>query len=92
MTDSGGVIREAAELNIPCLVLRNEIEATTLLAAGKVRLVTTDFNRITSEATALIKNPGEIQKIRDLPFQTLHNVSEKIVLILVRHYYGKNLN
>jgi UDP-N-acetylglucosamine 2-epimerase (non-hydrolysing) len=54
LTDSGGVQEEAPALGKPVLVLREETERPEAVAAGVVRLVGTDFERIVAESTRLL--------------------------------------
>ncbi len=54
LTDSGGVQEEAPALGKPVLVLRDETERPEAVAAGVVRLVGTDFERIVAESTRLL--------------------------------------
>jgi UDP-N-acetylglucosamine 2-epimerase (non-hydrolysing) len=54
LTDSGGVQEEAPALGKPVLVLREETERPEAVAAGVVRLVGTDFDRIVAESTRLL--------------------------------------
>jgi len=54
LTDSGGVQEEAPTLGKPVLVLRDTTERPEAVAAGTVRLVGTDENRIVSEVTRLL--------------------------------------
>jgi len=54
LTDSGGVQEEAPALGKPVLVLRDETERPEAVAAGVVRLVGTDCDRIVAEATRLL--------------------------------------
>ncbi|HVJ24992.1 MAG TPA: UDP-N-acetylglucosamine 2-epimerase, partial [Burkholderiales bacterium] len=54
LSDSGGVQEEAPALAKPVLVLRDETERPEAVAAGVVRLVGTDFDRIVAEATRLL--------------------------------------
>ena len=58
VSDSGGVQEEAPALGKPVLVLRAETERPEAVAAGVVRLVGTDEERIVSEALALIDDPA----------------------------------
>ncbi len=84
MTDSGGIVRESAVLNVPGLILRNEAEATDVLAAGKMRLTSTKSENIISHAKVLIDNPPELEKIRKLPYDGGRDISQKIVSILCK--------
>ena len=54
LTDSGGVQEEAPALGKPTLVMRETTERPEGVAAGSVRLVGTDSNRIVSEAARLL--------------------------------------
>ena len=54
LTDSGGVQEEAPSLGKPVLVMRDVTERPEAVAAGAVRLVGTDPDRIVGEATALL--------------------------------------
>ncbi|MEU2202204.1 UDP-N-acetylglucosamine 2-epimerase (non-hydrolyzing) [Isoptericola sp. NPDC019482] len=54
LTDSGGVQEEAPSLGKPVLVMRDNTERPEAVAAGNVRLVGTDEQRIVEEVTTLI--------------------------------------
>lgn len=54
LTDSGGIQEEAPALGKPVLVLREETERPEAVAAGAVRLIGTDFDRIVAESTRLL--------------------------------------
>jgi UDP-N-acetylglucosamine 2-epimerase (non-hydrolysing) len=54
LTDSGGLQEEAPSLGIPTLVLRERTERQEGIAAGTLRLVGTDPDRILSEARRLL--------------------------------------
>jgi UDP-N-acetylglucosamine 2-epimerase (non-hydrolysing) len=54
VTDSGGVQEEAPALGKPVLVLREETERPEAVAAGVVRLIGTDFERIVAECARLL--------------------------------------
>lgn len=53
LTDSGGVQEEAPSLGKPVLVLRENTERPEALAAGTVKLIGTDTERIITEVTTL---------------------------------------
>ncbi|HEX5314074.1 MAG TPA: UDP-N-acetylglucosamine 2-epimerase (non-hydrolyzing) [Gammaproteobacteria bacterium] len=57
LTDSGGVQEEAPSLGKPVLVLRDTTERPEAVAAGTVRLVGTDEDRIVAEAARLLDEP-----------------------------------
>ena len=56
LTDSGGIQEEAPGLGKPVLVMRDTTERPEALAAGTVRLVGTDYDRITGEVSRLLDN------------------------------------
>lgn len=57
LTDSGGIQEEAPGLGKPVLVMRDTTERTEALAAGTVKLVGTDYERIISEVSRLLEDP-----------------------------------
>ena len=61
ITDSGGVQEEAPSLGKPVLVMRETTERPEAVAAGTVRLVGTDRERIVAEAGRLLDSPQEYQ-------------------------------
>jgi UDP-N-acetylglucosamine 2-epimerase (non-hydrolysing) len=58
LTDSGGVQEEAPALGKPVLVLREETERPEAVAAGVVRLIGTEFDRIVAESNRLLDDPA----------------------------------
>ncbi len=54
LSDSGGIQEEAPGLGKPVLVMRDTTERPEALAAGTVRLVGTDYDRITGEVSRLL--------------------------------------
>jgi UDP-N-acetylglucosamine 2-epimerase (non-hydrolysing) len=58
LTDSGGVQEEAPTFGKPVLVLRDTTERPEAVAAGTVRLVGTNENRIVDEVTSLLTDLG----------------------------------
>ena len=63
ITDSGGVQEEGPSLGKPILVMREKTERPEAVEAGTVRLVGTDVERIVSEATRLLEDPEEYQRM-----------------------------
>jgi UDP-N-acetylglucosamine 2-epimerase (non-hydrolysing) len=59
ITDSGGIQEEAPSLGKPVLVLREKTERPEAVAAGTVKLVGTDEDRIVEEAFRLLDDPDE---------------------------------
>ena len=58
LTDSGGIQEEAPGLGKPVLVMRDTTERPEAVTAGTVKLVGTDFNRITSAVSTLLDDPA----------------------------------
>ncbi len=54
LTDSGGIQEEAPGLGKPVLVMRDTTERPEALDAGTVKLVGTDYERITNEVSRLL--------------------------------------
>ena len=72
ITDSGGLLREAAWLGKPCIVLRNECEFPELVEEGRIKLVGRDEGKLRDALEARdwncrveLENPGTTQKILD---------------------------
>ncbi len=63
ITDSGGVQEEAPSLGKPVLVMRNTTERPEALAAGTVKLVGTDYEKIVQETGKLLTNRIEYEKM-----------------------------
>ena len=63
VTDSGGIQEEAPSLGKPVLVLRNKTERPEAVAAGTVKLVGTDEERIVTEAARLLDDPAEYARM-----------------------------
>lgn len=58
ITDSGGIQEEAPSLGKPVLVMREVTERPEAVAAGTVRLVGTDREKIVAETLRLLDDPG----------------------------------
>ena len=58
ITDSGGVVEEAAALGVPVLVTRRTSERLEAVEAGVAELVGTDPERIATAARRLLTDPG----------------------------------
>jgi UDP-N-acetylglucosamine 2-epimerase (non-hydrolysing) len=54
LTDSGGIQEEAPSLGKPVIVMRDNTERPEAIAAGTVKLVGTDYNKIISEVSLLL--------------------------------------
>ncbi len=63
ITDSGGVQEEAPSLGKPVLVMRDTTERPEAVAAGTVKLVGTDYDKITSSASELLQDMSVYNKM-----------------------------
>jgi len=63
ITDSGGIQEEGPSLGKPILVLREKTERPEAVEAGTVKLVGTDEERIVGEATRLLEDREEYQRM-----------------------------
>jgi len=63
LTDSGGIQEEAPSLGKPVLVLRNTTERPEAIAAGTVKLIGTDRDRVYSETRSLLVNHEEYHRM-----------------------------
>lgn len=63
LTDSGGIQEEAPSLGKPVLVMRNTTERPEAVAAGTVKLVGADAERIVFHATRLLDDRHEYQRM-----------------------------
>lgn len=63
LTDSGGIQEEAPSLGKPVLVMRDTTERPEALDAGTVKLVGTDYSKITAEVSRLLEDEEYYQKM-----------------------------
>jgi UDP-N-acetylglucosamine 2-epimerase (non-hydrolysing) len=63
ITDSGGIQEEGPSLGKPILVLREKTERPEAVAAGTVKLVGTDEQRIVEEASVLLGNSAAYEQM-----------------------------
>jgi len=87
LTDSGGIQEEAPSLGKPVLVMRDNTERPEAVAAGTVRMVGTDTERIIQAVSDLTDNDISYQKMA-----YAHNpygdgqASQRIVQALLKHF------
>jgi len=91
LSDSGGIQEEAAALNRPCLVLREETEWTRLVDAGKNFLVGTAPDAIVATAERLLEDPAWGAEIASRPAHLAFGASERIVGALWERLAGPQL-
>ncbi len=84
LTDSGGIQEEAPSLGKPVLVLREVTERPEAVAAGTVKLVGTDTQRIIAECERLLGDAGYYRSFsgRDNPYGD-GTASQRIVATLL---------
>ncbi len=82
MTDSGGIQEEAAVLNVPCLVMRDNTEWTSYVEMGKNMLLGTSYQKIIGIVNDLLDNEEKIDKIKMIKIPINQGASESIVSIL----------
>lgn len=63
LTDSGGIQEEAPAMDKPVLVLRDTTERPEGIAAGTLKLVGTDIEKITASIELLLNDPCEYDKM-----------------------------
>lgn len=63
LTDSGGIQEEAPGLGKPVLVMRDTTERPEALDAGTVRLVGTDYDKITREVSTLLDDASAYERM-----------------------------
>jgi UDP-N-acetylglucosamine 2-epimerase (non-hydrolysing) len=80
VTDSGGIQEEAPSLGKPVLVMRECTERPEAVEAGTVKLVGTATDRIVREATRLLEDDSEYQRMSRIhnPYGDGHS-AERIV-------------
>jgi UDP-N-acetylglucosamine 2-epimerase (non-hydrolysing) len=84
ITDSGGIQEEATGLGVPALVLREVTERPEGVATGALRLVGTDRARIVAEASRVLDDRTEYERMASAenPFGDGH-AAERIVASLL---------
>jgi len=84
LTDSGGIQEEAPSLGKPVLVLRKVTERPEAVAAGTVKVVGTDAERIVTETALLLDDSAEYHRMATAvnPYGDGH-ASERVVQILL---------
>ncbi len=84
MSDSGGIQEEAAVVNRPCLILREETEWTRLVDAGKNFLVGTLPSNIERQAARLIESKALRRTIARKRAPLMFGASRSIPRLLLR--------
>jgi UDP-N-acetylglucosamine 2-epimerase (non-hydrolysing) len=82
MTDSGGIQEEAAILNVPCLILRENTEWEYLVNIGKNILVGTSYNKILNTVTNLLNSNNQLNIMKEIKAPIKKDASKRIIDIL----------
>ena len=82
MTDSGGIQEEAALLDVPCLILRDNTEWMVYVEKGKNLILGTQYKKIIHVVNGLLDNEEKLDKIRQIKVPINQGASESIVSIL----------
>jgi len=90
LTDSGGIQEEAPSLGKPVLVMREKTERPEAVAAGTVRLVGTDQERIVEEATRLLENRKIYREMSRVHNPYGDGRASTRIGHLIHSYFGKN--
>ena len=87
LTDSGGIQEEAPGLGKPVLVMRDTTERPEALEAGTVKLVGTDYAKITDEVSRLLDDSSSYHAMSHAvnPYGDGH-ASERIANHLLEHF------
>lgn len=85
LTDSGGIQEEAPSLGKPVLVVRDTTERPEAVAAGTVKLVGTDFDKVLAEMNNLLDDKSAYQKMAEAvnPYgdgQAAKRIVDKLVM------------
>lgn len=89
LTDSGGIQEEAPSLGKPVLVLRDTTERPEGITAGTLKLVGTNENDIYNEATLLLNNKNEYDKMSKASNPYGDGNTSKYIVDAIIERYGK---
>ena len=89
ITDSGGVQEEGPSLGKPILVLREKTERPEAVTAGTVRLVGTDEERIFGEASRLLDDTAEHDRMTGVHNPYGDGRASDRILTVLRSFFSK---
>lgn len=92
MTDSGGIQEEAAILNVPCLILRDNTEWINLVNVGKNVLLGTDEENIIDFVYNILDDEIKLENMRKVNYPIKKGASDAIVSILKNKIKLDNFN
>ncbi len=82
MTDSGGLQEEAAVLNVPCLILRENTEWMYLVNLGKNLIIGNSYEKIVSNVKDLLNDEKQLKKMKVIRIPIEECISKRIIEIL----------
>ncbi|MDY3916639.1 MAG: UDP-N-acetylglucosamine 2-epimerase, partial [Selenomonadaceae bacterium] len=88
LTDSGGVQEEAPALGKPVLVLRDTTERPEAVAAGTVKLIGTDCERVYEEAKRLLTDPAEYSRMAESVNPYGDGQAARRIIQAILYHYG----
>ncbi len=91
LTDSGGLVEEAAILRTPALVLRHETEHRQYVECGIHVLVGQDTETIAREATTLATDDAELERRRAAPVPVRTGAADRILAAMKERLAGAAL-
>jgi UDP-N-acetylglucosamine 2-epimerase (non-hydrolysing) len=86
MTDSGGIQEEAAVLNVPCLILRDNTEWMYLVDLGKNVLLGTDEGKIINFVNHLLEDEEILDNMRKIKVPVKIGAAKAIVSVIKNKY------
>ncbi|MCK9582924.1 MAG: UDP-N-acetylglucosamine 2-epimerase (non-hydrolyzing) [Endomicrobiales bacterium] len=92
ITDSGGIQEEAPALAKPVLVLRNITERPEAVAAGTVKLVGSNKEKVFLEIEKLLNNTKAYSDMAKTTNPYGDGMASKRILYTVENYFGVNKN
>ncbi|MBI4278089.1 MAG: UDP-N-acetylglucosamine 2-epimerase (non-hydrolyzing) [Armatimonadetes bacterium] len=90
LTDSGGIQEEAPALGTPVLVLRQTTERPEGVAAGTVRLVGTDRERIVVEVSHLLTDQDAYRRMATAVNPYGDGQASRRIVEAIRYFFGRS--
>ena len=90
LTDSGGIQEEGPSLGKPILVMREKTERPEAVDAGTVRLVGTDEDRIVGEASLLLDDPLEYERMARVHNPYGDGRASQRISNVIASFFGQN--
>lgn len=92
MTDSGGVQEEAPSLGKPVLVLRDTTERPEGVAAGTLKLVGTEVDKVRAEMMRLLEDEKAYDKMANAKNPYGDGKASKRIMDAIAYYFDKEHN